>query len=257
MQRATSSGSTVVESLRLAHENGFLSWTRNCVITTVAAAAFYNIDPMASSGLFAMSSVFMYAGTFQYWAQARRIHQQTPFTRPALAVIGVVPTTLAACWTLAIFSILDKTPDRVANMVPMVMTRLNRAPASSSAASSSPHSSPHAVAHIGQSTLPSPPPSRKSTSPLLAGVEVDPIRQQQMIVELVAARHQAQRRLDALQHTHDPSSGMSSSSPSSSAARVSRKTDALRSRLEVIDFALRDLGVDPETTRKSEDGSNP
>jgi hypothetical protein len=36
--------------LRLAHENGYLSWTRNAAITTIAAAAFYNIEPLASAG---------------------------------------------------------------------------------------------------------------------------------------------------------------------------------------------------------------
>eukprot|EP00042_Codosiga_hollandica_P032271 m.203912 g.203912 ORF g.203912 m.203912 type:complete len:69 (-) comp53860_c0_seq29:865-1071(-) len=42
--------STTAWSLRLAHENGYLSWSRNAVISTVAGTALWNGDPIVAAG---------------------------------------------------------------------------------------------------------------------------------------------------------------------------------------------------------------
>eukprot|EP01147_Barroeca_monosierra_P000483 gene483-7866_t len=115
------------QTLRLAHENandlitGFLSWTRNAVIATIAGASFHHVDPVSSLGLFGMGSVFLCSGTWQYWRQARSIHRHTPFNIASLALLATVPTSISVLWALSVWSFLRGTPTSLLEKVPQCL----------------------------------------------------------------------------------------------------------------------------------------
>eukprot|EP00043_Microstomoeca_roanoka_P009207 m.87690 g.87690 ORF g.87690 m.87690 type:complete len:216 (+) comp14514_c0_seq1:243-890(+) len=110
-----SKGSVIQKSLLLAHENGYLSWSRNAIIATAAGTAFYNIDPLASAGLFGMGSLFMYSGTLQYWIHAVRLHKEARFRPYQLGMMIAVPTTIVTLWTISVISLLGQAPSYLKN----------------------------------------------------------------------------------------------------------------------------------------------
>ena len=103
-------------SARLTHENTYLSYTRNAVISTVAGGALVQYHknegrpPLAGAGLLTMGGLFMYCGSVLYLRQVfelRRALQFGPWS------VGL--SVLNACWPCFLWSIslaclLDETP---------------------------------------------------------------------------------------------------------------------------------------------------
>eukprot|EP00049_Salpingoeca_infusionum_P022722 m.8362 g.8362 ORF g.8362 m.8362 type:complete len:283 (-) comp5350_c0_seq1:3072-3920(-) len=92
----------------LTHENGFLSWTRNGVIGTVAAVAVFNVDPFASTGLVVMSGSFFGIGVFQYWRQYLRARHELPSTTSTFVILA--PLIIISTWAVSMYALLQETP---------------------------------------------------------------------------------------------------------------------------------------------------
>lgn len=91
----------------LAHENDYLSWTRNAIITTVAAAAFYNVEPTASVGLFGIGTLFLGVGTAKYWTYTYHLRKVLNFSTSYTLTAIVMPAALIAMYALAVVSLVD------------------------------------------------------------------------------------------------------------------------------------------------------
>jgi hypothetical protein len=114
--RAAAAGHQVGRwSLRLAHDNTFLSYHRNAIIATVAGASLIqfrgqNRPPLAGACLLTMGGMYMYVGSGLYMYQVWKL--TTPLRLGRWTVFwalfnAVWPTAL---WTLALSCMLEETP---------------------------------------------------------------------------------------------------------------------------------------------------
>ena len=93
-------------SLRLAHDNTFLSYHRNAIIATVAGCALlkYRVDegkpPLAGAGLLLMGGLYMYVGSGLYVWQVVKLRGELRLGRKS-----VTWAVFNAGWPLAIWSV--------------------------------------------------------------------------------------------------------------------------------------------------------
>lgn len=91
---------------RLAHDNTYLSYSRNAIISTVAGGALVQHHkaegkpPLAGAGLLLMGGMFMYVGSGLY------VYQVAKLARPMrLGAGSVLFKVLNACWPVALWTI--------------------------------------------------------------------------------------------------------------------------------------------------------
>ena len=104
-------------SLRLAHDNTFLSYARNAIIATVAGTAMYSYrkgdgrPPLAAAGLLTMGGLYIYIGSGLYVWQIFRLKQELgigPFAVAWACFNALWPVGL---WSVSLACLLDETPE--------------------------------------------------------------------------------------------------------------------------------------------------
>lgn len=101
---------------RLAHDNTYLSYSRNAIISTVAGGALIQYHkaegkpPLAGAGLLAMGGMFMYVGSALYVLQVYKLSGAMRLSR--LAIVwslfnAIWPATL---WSISLSCMLDEYP---------------------------------------------------------------------------------------------------------------------------------------------------
>ena len=103
-------------SVQLAHENTYLSYSRNAIISTVAGGALVQYDksqgrtPLAGAGMLAMGGLFMYSGTIMYIASAIRMRHALAWTRTDLTLSMLTAAWPVALWTTSLMCLIGTTP---------------------------------------------------------------------------------------------------------------------------------------------------
>lgn len=103
-------------SVRLAHDNTFLSYTRNAIICTVAGGALVQYHkaqgrpPLAGTGLLLMGGLFMYGGSALYLYQVSQL--QVLCQASTASVVASIGNAFwpSALWTTSLLCLLDETP---------------------------------------------------------------------------------------------------------------------------------------------------
>ena len=121
-------------SLRLAHDNTFLSYHRNAIIATVAGTALVQYrkgegrPPLAAAGLLGMGGLYMYVGSVLYISQTLAMRKTLLLGAPTVAWAAFNASWPLALWTASLACMLDETPawllDRlchVQSMLPAVL----------------------------------------------------------------------------------------------------------------------------------------
>ncbi len=112
------SDSSVIQrwQARLAHDNTFLSYHRNAIISTVAGGALIQYQkgqgstPLAGTGLLLMGGMYMYVGSALHLFQLMRLRRALrlgPWTMGVAIVNACWPTAL---WSISLGCLLDETP---------------------------------------------------------------------------------------------------------------------------------------------------
>ena len=101
---------------RLAHDNTYLSYSRNAIISTVAGGALIQYHkaegkpPLAGAGLLMMGGMFMYVGAGLYVMQVYKLAGPMRLSRFAVAwslFNAIWPATL---WSVSLSCLLDEYP---------------------------------------------------------------------------------------------------------------------------------------------------
>lgn len=108
-------------SFRLAHDNTFLSYTRNAIISTVAGTAMFQFrkeegrPPLAAAGLLTMGGLFMYIGSGLYVWQILRLRSDLGIGPWAVRWAIFNATWPAGLWSLSLLCLMDETPSWLLN----------------------------------------------------------------------------------------------------------------------------------------------
>jgi sulfur carrier protein ThiS len=108
---------TAAWSLRLSHENTFLSWGRNAIISTVAGVALVQYrknegrPPLAALGLLLMGCMYMVTGSLTYIFTAVLLRDAMRLNSRDLLWISVQATWPVLVWGLSFMCMLDEEPD--------------------------------------------------------------------------------------------------------------------------------------------------
>ena len=101
---------------RLAHDNTFLSYHRNAIISTIAGSALvqYRAEqrrpPVAAMGLFSIGAFWMYMGSGLYLYQIFKLRHSMRLSNNAI-IFGCCNAAFPVMvWTLSVACILDETP---------------------------------------------------------------------------------------------------------------------------------------------------
>lgn len=103
-------------SLRLAHDNTFLSYHRNAMIATVAGAAMVQYrkgegrPPLGAACLFAIGGFYMYIGSALYVYQAWRLRYTMRLRRSTLFFSTMHAAWPLTLWSIALACLLEETP---------------------------------------------------------------------------------------------------------------------------------------------------
>jgi len=108
---------TTAWGLRLNHENTFLSWGRNAIISTVAGVALVQYrkaegrPPLAAFGLLCMGGAYMLTGSLAYVLSAVFLRHAMRLNVRDLVWIGVQATWPVCVWGVSFMCMLDEEPD--------------------------------------------------------------------------------------------------------------------------------------------------
>ncbi|KAL3917242.1 MAG: hypothetical protein SGPRY_006485 [Prymnesium sp.] len=103
-------------SLRLAHDNTFLSYHRNAIIATVAGTAMVQYrkgegrPPLAAAGLLAMGGLYMYIGSVLYVTQTLVLRRTLELGVASVSWAIFNASWPIALWTISLVCMLDETP---------------------------------------------------------------------------------------------------------------------------------------------------
>lgn len=110
-------GTAQAWSLRLNHENLWLSWGRNAIIATVAGVALVQYrksegrPPLAAFGLLCMGGAYMLTGSLAYVVSAVVLRHAMRLSVRDLAWISVQATWPVCVWGTSFLCMLDEEPD--------------------------------------------------------------------------------------------------------------------------------------------------
>lgn len=104
-------------SLRLAHDNTFLSYARNAIIATVAGTALFQYrkgegrPPLAAAGLLMMGGCYMYIGSGLYVWQILRLRHDLGLGPVAVGWAMFNAAWPVGLWSVSLACLVDETPD--------------------------------------------------------------------------------------------------------------------------------------------------
>jgi hypothetical protein len=108
---------TAAWGLRLSHENTFLSWGRNAIISTVAGVALVQYrknegrPPLAAFGLLCMGGGYMITGSIAYVLTAVLLRHSMQLNVRDLIWISLQATWPVLVWGLSFLCMLDEEPE--------------------------------------------------------------------------------------------------------------------------------------------------
>lgn len=117
-------------SLRLAHDNTFLSYHRNAIIATVAGASLIqyrqNQDrpPLAGTALLTMGGLYMYVGSGLYVWQVYKLRKPLKLGKWTIFWALFNASWPLALWSVALLCLLDETPTPLLELLRLVEDRL-------------------------------------------------------------------------------------------------------------------------------------